>query len=112
MRKIEASIWEEFVKDGDRQYFNIQNISGNYLNVGDYQNQIKKSQIKFYIDYGELIVSIATAIYMGDLTRANALAEKHSLRRTSLVRERYFDNSVFLGACLNEALSMCKQEKL
>ena len=111
LRKIEASIWDELVMDGGRQYYNIQNISGNYLSVEAYQNKIKKSQIKFYIDYGELIVSVATAIYMGDLTRANALADKHGLRRTSLVRERYFDNSVFLGACLNEALSMCKQEK-
>ena len=111
MRKMEAAIWEEFIKDGDRQYYNIQNISGNYINVEAYQNKIKKSQIKFYIDYGELIVSVATAIYMGDLTRANALAEKHGLRQTSLVRERYFNNSVFLEACLNEALSMCQQEK-
>jgi hypothetical protein len=111
MRKMEAAIWEEFVQDGGRQYNNILNISGNYLNVEDYQNQIKKSQMKFFIDYGELVVSIATAIYMGNLTRANALAKKHGLRQTSLVRERYYNNSVFLGVCLNEALTMCKQEK-
>ena len=109
MRKIEVTVWEEFVKDGGRQYNNILNISGNYLNVESYRNRIKNSQMKFFIDYGELVVSIATSIYMGDLTRANALAEKHSFRQTSLARERYYNNSVFLEACLNEVLSMCHQ---
>lgn len=107
-RQMQSLIWKELMTYGAGLLQNVLDVSDewNYVRKVNYLAPIERSNMAPLLEYGNLIVEIATKIYVGDLTAANSLATKNGWRQTKLEREKPYDNGQFLEQCFNEALDM------
>ncbi len=113
VRQMQIFIWKELMTYGTKLLQNVLDVSDdwNAVRAVNYRAPIEQSNMAPLLKHGNLIVEIATKIYVGDLTAANRLASKNGMRTTKLERERPFDNELFLKKCFDEALNMVKTKE-
>ena len=111
--QMQAFIWKELMTYGTGLLKNVMGIGEDWNEVRkvNYRAPIERSNMAPLLKHGNLIIDIATKIYVGDLTAANTLAAKNGLRTTKLERVRPYDNKLFLTDCFEEALNMIKTKK-